>query len=324
MAVTVLQAAIDNRYDPMQGTIIQMYDKFSKVLDDMPMDENEGRYYDYERMAVMPSVGWRAFNQAWTESSAQTTPFREHGKVLGGEVKIDVQLLRTARDGGRKTKKIQTEAKMLASALEWDRSFFEGSELNDADEMVGLRARLAGNQLINAGTGGATLTLAMVYELLAAVPFGRDTWQGAKRGEGVKKVLYMNTYLRRKLTSLVEAQTGSIRIERTENQFGIPVEMIGGAEIKVVEEVGTGVTMLDFDEDDGSGNADTASMYCVAYGDRLVHGFYARQPNGPIFGTKVVDEMESEPRWMLRTEAYVGMAIDHPRAAARLNHINRA
>lgn len=323
MAVTLLQQAIDEKVDPTTRALITMYDQFSPVMSVIPMDGIDSRYYEYERVTTMPASGWRPFNGAWPESTGVTTPYREFGKIAGGEVKIDVQLLRTAKDNGAKTKRRQTEMKVLAAANEWDRTFFEGSELNNPDEMIGLRARLTGNQLINAGNGGATLTLAMLRQLRDAVPFSSRPIEGMKRGTGVRVCFYMNRTMRRKIDALIEAQTGSLRIEVTRNEFGEFVERFADADIKVVEQTGTGDTTLGFDEDDGSGNADTTSIYCVAFGDGLVHGFYNNQ-GGRMLDKFMVDEMESEPKWLLRFEGYYGMALDHPRCAARLNHINNA
>ncbi len=323
MAVTLLQQAIDERVDPMTRALITMYDQFSPVMSMIPMDGIDGRYYEYERVTTMPASGWRPFNAAWPESTGITTPYREFGKIAGGEVKVDVQLLRTAKDGGRKTKRRQTEMKVLAAANEWDRCFFEGSELNNPDEMIGLRARCSGNQLLNMGTGGGTVTLAKLRELRDAVPFSSRPIEGMKRGSGVKVCFYMNRTMRRKIDQLIEAQTGSLRIEREQDEFGLWTERFADADIKVVEQTGTGDTTLGFDEDDGSGNADTTSIYCVAYGSDLCHGFYNNQ-GGRMLDKFEVPEMESEPRWLLRFEGYYGIAIDHPRAVARLNHINNA
>lgn len=145
-----------------------------------------------------------------------------------------------------------------------------------------------------------------------------------KRGEGVRKVLYMNRTLRNKIDTLIGAQTGSLRIETTKDAFGSMVEMFRDAYIRVVETVGDGSTTLGFDEDPGDGVSDCASIYCVAYGEGLLQGRFRTRGGGKALDTKKVDELEAEPRGMVRFEGMYGIAADHPRAMARLHAITNA
>lgn len=325
MAVTLRQAALDGRADKLTGTLIQLFDFYSPIMSEIPMDGVDEFFYDYEREAVLPSVAWRALNSAYTESSGATTPFREYLKILGGEVKIDVQLARGAK--GRTTVNRQTRMKVQAATNEWDRAFLEGSELSNANEMVGLRSRLTGSQHLVAGTGtaGNTLTLADLNNLRDAVPFSTRVEPGMRKGEGVKVCIYMSRDVRNKIDELIGAQTGSLRVNTTKDEFGNMVEEWRGAEFKIVEQTGTGTTYLGYDEDPGDTTADTCSIYCVAFGEGLVHGLYRTQStDGRMLRTFRRDEMESEPRMLLRWEGMYGMAIDHPRAAARLGGINNA
>jgi hypothetical protein len=87
------------------------------------------------------------------------------------------------------------------------------------------RARIGGNQLVLNAAGGGTLTLAKLSSLVDSVPFSTKQEQGMKRGEGIRKILYMNRTLRNKIDSLITAQTGSLRIDRDKDSFGNPVEM---------------------------------------------------------------------------------------------------
>jgi putative hemolysin len=333
MAVTLLQAAIDQRTDKLTGALIMMLDQISPVFRMIPMDKIDGRFYDYEQVVSLPSVSWRAVNTAYAESSGVSNPAREYLKILGGEVKIDRHLLRTAPGNTAQiTKRRQTEMKLQAAANEWDRAFFEGSELNSPNEMVGLRPRIGGNQLLLNATGGGTLTLANLDLLIDAVPFAERQYPGiVKRGEGVQKCLFMNRTLRRKIGVLVDAATGSRRIDISRDQFGQQQERYNGIPIYVIEDTGSTNTVLGFDEDPGDGTADCASIYCVAFGEGLAHGIY-NNGNGADGAPILMDVMEfgaddgvrgleSEPRWMTRFEGSYGLSIDHPRAAARLHGI---
>lgn len=319
MAVTELQFSIDTRADQLTGALIQMFDDYSPVFSEIPMDDvGDAMFYDYEQIKLLPSTGWRAFNSTWTESTGVTTPYREYLKVLGGEAKWDIQF------ANRKTITRQTEMKALSAVKSWDAAFFEGTPVSDTNSMIGLRPRIGGNQLIQQASGGGALSLAKLHNLIDAVPFSTRTEQGMRRGEGVNKILYMNRTVRNKLDALLEAQTGTMRIETTKDDFGRRVEMFRDAKIKVVETTGDGTTTLDYDEDPGDGVADTASVYCVAFGDGLVHGLKRTRSGGKSLDVFKVDQLQAEPRGMVRFEGMYGIAIDHPRAAARLYAITNA
>lgn len=321
MVVTLAQNAIDSTPGALERSLITMFDYYSAVIKQIPMKKIDGRFDDYERVITLPAVQWRALNQAYTESTGVTNPYREFLKILGGEVKSDVHFQRTAPRQAVNSLARQIDLKMQALSNEWDRAFFEGSELSDPDEMVGLRPRISGSQLVLQASGGGALTLAKLRALRSVVPFSRKVSAGFKRGEGVKVVLFMNRTLRDKIDALIEAQTGSLRIETTRDEFGERVEMFGDAQIAVVEQTGTGTTILDFDEDPGDSVADTASIYCVAFGEGLVQGIYN---NGNIGGRDRLwdvdewDTQNTEPRALVRMEGSFGMKIEHPRAAGRL------
>ncbi len=308
MAVTLMEAALAGDADPKQKNIIQLFTQISPVFDSIPMTKIDGRVYPYEREAAMPSVMWRAVNQAYNESTGSTTPFAENLKIVGGEVKVDAFIQRTKPSGRRDELRKQMKMKVRAAANEWDRAFFEGSELVDVNEMVGLRSRITGNQLIN--MGGAAMSLPKLDEALDAVPFPN-------------KHIYLNRTLRRKLNALLDAATGSRRIEEDRNQWGMQIERYGGATLHVVEQSGDASTILGFDEDNGGG-ANTASIYIVAYGDDLVHGIYNNGDEGDLIIVQEFGELETEPRYMVRFEGYYGLAIEHPRAAARFYNITNA
>ena len=322
MAVTALEAAVDARVGKMNGAIIEMFTEYSPIMNDLPMVPVDGTRYEYERDVTLPGVGWRGYNEAWAESTGVTNPFTEYMKVLGGEVKSDRLFEDFRASASRSPLEKQIRLKIQALSNEFSRAFFEGSELSSTKEMVGLRPRIGtpSSQLILQSAGGGTLTLAKLNALIDAVPFSTRQEPGFKRGEGIKKILYMNRTLRTKINALIEAQTGSMNIVVTKDTFGRYVEMWRDAEIRVVEVTGDGSTVLDFDEDPGDGTADTASIYCVAMGEDLVHGIRPQKAGPDLFKIdRYTDKpLQSEPRYMVRFEGLCGMAIEHPRSVGRL------
>lgn len=339
MAGTLLQWAIDNR-DKMsakQGALVMMLDQVSPIFRYLPMEKIEGAFYEFDRVATLGSVAWRAINAGYVESTGSTTPYREYLKILGGEAKEDVHLLRTSRNNGSDTLRQQTRMKLQAAANEWERSFLEGSELSNPAEMIGLRARISGDQLVLQTSGGGALTLAKLDSLIDAVPFeptGSVSTGAIKRGEGITKLLLMSRTVYAKMNALIFAATGSRRIDREADAFGRYVEKYRGCTIVVVEQSGTGTTTLDYDEDPGDATADTASVYCVALGEGLLHGIYNngvdRQEGIPIlmqvqqWGSVEEIGTVEEPRVKLRFEGSYGISADHPRCIARLYGITNA
>jgi hypothetical protein len=133
-----------------------------------------------------------------TSRPACSAPRVEPLYILGGETFWDNFIIRTQGrgNGAFNHKTTQWEMKSRALSREYSRAFFEGDDLVDPDEMPGLRRRLTGNQVLLAGTNGASLTVAMIDELIDDVIAG-DTH------------LFMHKTLRRKLTSPASTQGGT-------------------------------------------------------------------------------------------------------------------
>lgn len=217
------------------------------------------------------------------------------------------------------------EAKQLRLAgismgLDLTEYFFDSDDTANPLQPKGLRqildegitdATLSANQRVNAGTGGATLTLSMLDQLIDAVI-------------GDKKVLFMNRTLRRKILALVRdaSASGFYRINMTADSFGRPVEMYGNIPIRVIERTDNYATSLDFDEDDGSGNLDTARIWCINFDPDM--GVY-------IFATKGLG-MKVDPFVKVPGEHYYdslssqmfNTVMAGVRSAAALIHLNNA
>jgi hypothetical protein len=308
MPMTLMQAAIrGGGLSKGEIATISYFDRVSRVLEDLPFKKIDGKAYPYNIEAALPGVAWRDVNEAYSESTGVILPKVEQLHILGGDVFIDNFLWKTEPANSPSLRAQEFELKAKALAIEFDRAFFEGDDLVSDKEMVGLRRRLTGGQVMLAGSGGATLTLAMLDQLLDLVPF-----------DG--KILYMNRTLRRKVTSLVNAASGSARITYTQDVYGRQNTMYGEVPIRIIESQGDASTILDFDEDPGDATADTASIYVVAPGMDRIHGIY--NGNAKLVDVHLVaQEMESKPGLLGRIEGFYGMAIPHPRAAARLRGV---
>lgn len=310
MALTLADAGAQTNASPVEAAVIKMFMQSSPILGRLPMKALRGPSYTYRKEIALPNIGWRAVNSSWTESTGVINPTTEHTFILGGEIKIDNYLM--AYENGPQMWAAQTAMTVQAASNEFDRAFLEGDSLVDPNQIDGLRGRLTGGQVITAGTNGATLTLAMLDQLIDKVI--------GTRGQ---KLLLMNKTLRRKVTSLVNAAGNSALISYTQSSYGIQNDTYAGVPIGVVEIEGDESTYLDFDETTGSSNV-TASIYCVWMNEeRGVTGLYMGQ-GGKTLSVKRFGEQEGEPRHLGRLEFFPGMAIKHGRAAARLRGILNA
>lgn len=312
MASTLLEAAQNpgSNYTTQEMAVVQLLDQISPVLRRIPMSPVDGGSYTFHREEALPSAGWRSVNEGWSESTGRITKLQESLMILGGEFSVDRAILKMEPSRALSEWTKQAKLKVKAVATEFDRAFFEGDDLTSPNQLVGLRRRLGGNQVQLMASGGGTLTLAALDELLDRVPFPN-------------KVMYLNRTLRRKITALCDAATGSRRVEVTQDGFGRQKEMYGGCELAIVERSGDGSTFLDFDEDPGDATADCASIYVVSYGDELVKGLYAASA-GKTIEVEDLGLIQASPVRKGRIEAYFGLAMEHPRAAARLRAITNS
>src|SRR3990167_3608784 len=192
--------------------------------------------------------------------------------------------------------------KARQAGIKFSETFFEGDMAVDPYGFDGLRKRLTGGQKIYAGSAatGFPLTLAKLEELLDAVI-----------GDGSEKQLWMSPTMRRKLTSLVRAETGSSLISTTQDAFGKQHTAYANAPIRIIRREDTGASFFGYDEDPGDGASDCASIYCTRMGTDYLHGIQSKSlPTVKDFG-----EVQAGPYPLGRIEWYCGMVLKQPRAA---------
>jgi hypothetical protein len=297
LGVLTLVEAAKASTNMLQRGVIETFIDESPVLSRLPFMQIEGNAYQYSREASLPGVAFRAVNAAYTESTGTINNFTEGLKILGGESDVD-RFIEKTMSNLQSQRALQLRLKVKAEAIKFTESFFEGDSGVDANSFDGLRTRLTGAQVITAGTNGATLTRAMLDDLIDAVP-GLD-------------VIYMNNRMIRKTNDLVRA-TGGTEPEPIE-QFGRRVFFYEG--IPIVDP-GFGLDgttrILGFDETTGTSNL-TSSIYAVRFG---AQEFVSGLENGGV----MVDDLgllESKPAYRHRVEWYVGLGIFNGKAAGRL------
>jgi len=252
--------------------------------------------------AALPNVAFRGVNSTWTRSAGVINPQAEFLSIMGGEITVDNFQINT--EGNiYDLKAKQYELFSRAMAINFSQTFFEGDTNIDPNSFDGLRRRITGNQLLLMGANGAVLTLPFVDQLIDAVI-----------GDTEGKYIFLNKTLRRNITSLVRAVSGTGIINFTQDAFGRQNTSYANVPLYVVERSDDASTILDFDETAGSSNI-TASMYCCRFGNEdFVFGI---QGSGGDLQVKDFGEIPSEPAHLGRAEWYVSIVMTHGRSAAR-------
>lgn len=318
MAGTLADLAVMSS-DAYERGVIERFRLTSDFIKLLPQKTIKGTTYKYRVEEVAPGVSWRDVNQGYPESTGVIAPRTESTMIVGGDVFLDNALLKNQRTGGDALdlKAEQYDLKARALARELERAYFEGDDLVNPSEMPGLRRRLTGNQVILAGAGGATLTLAMMDALADACDLSIGQLH-----------YFMSKSNRRKLTNLSLAQGNSVNITYSSvNDSRSVIERYGGAPIHIVEDGWDASTLLANDEDPGDGTADTSSIYAVIFDEQMgVCGLISGGDGDPLVSVREVGETTASgsgnpPGILGRIETYPGLMVKSPRCCARLRGV---
>lgn len=304
---TLIEVAKDSTTQ-LESAVLRTITERSPILERIPFITVNAMKYSFPREKSLPTVATRNIGGTYTANSGVIEYIEEPLSIYGGEVKLDNF---EVKQGGnvRDAKNRQYRMKARAMALQFSQDFLEGDGQLNPSGINGLRNRItASTQLIDAGSGGATLTFDMLDRLCDAVVGGADA-------------LLMNITMRRKITALARANTGSSLVDTQTSALGKQITTWNGIPILIIERDDDASTLLEFNEDDGSSNLDTCSIYAVRWGEDYVCGL---KGSGTGMDVRDFGELESAPQHMGRIEAYWGLKIGHPRSAARLYHINNA
>lgn len=292
--------------NPLQSGIVEIFAANNPVLERLPFVDVQGGAYKYNREGTLPGIAFRGINESYTESTGVINPQTETLSICGGDSDFDVALVKMGA-GSNDIRAAHDALKSKALTLAWLKTFFDGNSEAEPREFDGLNVRLASTtQELTASpaAGGATLTLDMLDELIDAV-------------QGTPDLLVMNKVLRRKVNALMRAAGQAM--ETISDSFGRQIEAYAGIPIGKIEDDAEGNPILDFDEDDGEGNLDTASIYAVRFGLDGLHGIQTE-----AMSVRDLGELDTKPAYRTRIEWYSGMVIKHPKAVARLKWINEA
>ena len=292
MAITLVESAKLSQ-DMLQKGVIETMVRTSAVLELLPFMEITGNAYNYNQVAVLPTVAFRNVNEGYVESGSAFVQKTASLCMLGGDVDVDKFIAQT-RGNINDQRAIQTELKAKAISETFTTSFFYGDIAVQTKGFNGLvKFALSGQTFAVADTSTGALTLADLNKLVDLVPFGCDA-------------LFMSRSVRRIVMNLLQANVHYI--ETSVDAFGKPVQNYAGIPLRVVEDA-----MMPAQSTLGS------DIFAVKFGAMSdVCGIQ----NGGIVVTDI-GELETMPVYRTRIEWYCGIACFNPNSVAKLSGIKK-
>lgn len=307
MAITLLEAAKRSASQGavLEAAIIRQYAESSPVLAALPFRTISGNALKYNRQERMPGVGFRGINEAFSESTSVINPQTETLAIAGGDLDVDLSLLRSF---GASIRSDEEMSKVESLSLSWTRTFFKGDSSIDPREFDGLQRRLTGTQLLSAGStsGGDALSLSNLDLLISRVR--RPTH------------LFMDIEMKLLLQSATRNSGVSGFITYTPDDFGREVMRYQGLPIMSVEEDNNGNKILPFTEaNPGGGTPASSSIYVISFGNLMVEGIQNMD-----IEVRDMGELQTKPCMRTRVEWEAGIAVMDGRSAARLQGVKKA
>lgn len=312
MALTLVEAAKLSTNMLNRG-VIETFVQESVILDRIPFMTIEGNAFSYNKEATLPGVEFRAVNSAYSESTGTVNPATESLVILGGDADVDLFIVKT-RGNLIDQRAVQTRMKVKAAAYKFQDTFINGDTAVDANSFDGLKKRLTGAQVIEAGTDGLPIIGAdtdathaffdQLDALMAQVNGGADA-------------LYMNAAVRAKIRSAARRVGGWQQYQ--DIATGKPIESYNSVPMIDIGTKADGTPIIPQTETQGTA-VNTSSIYAVKFGQSVDDGAVTGLTNGGV-QTRDLGEVTDKPVMRTRIEFYCGLALFGGKAAARLKGV---
>jgi hypothetical protein len=278
--------------------IIERDDLFSIL----PFTGVNGKAYVYNRENTLGDATFLDPNEAIPESAASFTEVVAKLRILAGDVDVD-KFLQTTQSDHNDQKAIQIAKKAKAVARVFHRTLALGDSTTNAKEFDGLPKLVSASQTVDVATNGGPLTLALLDELLDAVPNGADVLL-ARRGTI------------RAIRTLLRASSGTDAGMQMLPNFGHPMLTHQGVPILMNE-------FLSGDETQGTGgsaNSKTTSIYALRLNELDgLHGIYGGGNAGIV--VENIGTVQNKDAERIRLKWYCGLALKSTRSIARLKGV---
>lgn len=324
MAVTLAQAAILSD-DELQKGVLETFVIESPILDRIPLMEIEGNSFAYNEEGTLPGVEFRAVNSGYTESTGTVNQKSEKLVILGGDSDVDTFIQKT-RSNINDQRAVQDQLKIKAAVYKFQDALINGDTAVDANSFDGLKKRLVGAQVIEAGTNGIPVVgnggsdlhafFDFLDSLIAAVP-------GLSAGNGI---LVMNGFIRQKILSAM--RRANINVEAL-GRLPEPLRLstvntpIADAELPTYNGIpmvnigtrGDGTLIIPQTETQGTSTI-ASSIYAIRFGQSEADQAVTGLTNGGV-DVRDLGELESKPALRTRIEFFCGVGVFGGKAAAR-------
>jgi len=263
MGLTLIEAAkYENRLEHL--AVLRTFSE-GELLARLPFMNIAGSGLFYSAEQELPSVGFRAVNEGYTQSYGVVDQRAEAVHLFGGDVDVDRSIVDLM---GPEARASQIEMKVRSMRLTLEATLINGDTASNPRAFDGLSKRLQpGNPMAfnNAGkaSAGAPLNFDHLDELIDSV-----------NAYGGSKVLVMSKAMRRQLNALARATIGGGIYQTSTNSYGVTVHRYQDCDILTVDRDAQGIEVMGYDEAGG-----TSSIYCCTFGDRGVTGL-----QGPFQG----------------------------------------
>jgi len=301
MALSLIESAklALGRDETLKATVMELYAKGSDIMQYLPFENISGNSMNFNREQTLPSAGFRALNEAYSEGSGTVDRVTESLAVAGGDLDVDVFLIKTGNADQRGS---QEAMKIKALSLAMSKTIVKGDVESTPKEFDGLQARCIGDQKIVAGStgGGDNLELTYLDKLIDEVDEPTH--------------LLMNKTMRRRLSAAARLNTVGGYITYELDAFGRRVTRYNDLPILIVDKDNEYNDVMPFTELSSNGTtALSTSIYCLSFAENGVVGLQ----NGDM-DVRDMGEIDTKPVYRTRIEWYITLAILRARAAARL------
>ncbi len=275
--------------NPLQRGVVETFARTSPVLQYLPFMDVNGNAYSYNVEQTLPGIAFREYNTCYTDSTGVVNPQTEKLFIMGGLSSVDRAIVKT-QGSVNNIRAIHDNMKAKAAALEFTKTFFKGDNTTRSTEFDGLDERLTGAQSLT--YAGDAFTLDDVDALIDSIV-------------GSPTVLFMSKNTRRQVNKLMRSANQAT--ETVSGVFGEQIPAYAGIPIGVIEE-----------DKDGTGILADGEIYAVRMGaQQYVSGLQAG-------GMEVIDLGLNCTQYQTLIEWICGLAIFHPKAAAKLSKAKAA
>jgi hypothetical protein len=301
MALTLTEAEKLSNDVLLQG-VIETIVKDSPILQMLPFIQIQGNGLTYTRESVLPSIAFYDVGDTWAESTPTFAQVTATLKIMGGDADVD-NYLKSTRSNIQDLETAVIEQKAKALRHTFEEYFIYGDSSSSSKQFDGIRKLIdcttASDQVVAAGASGATLTLAMVDQLIDAVKGGKPD------------LLLMSRRSRRKIQSLARAAGNNLQVG--EGVLGDQVQLYNGIP------VGASDWVLDTHTVSGSVETLTTGSVCsTIYALRFGEGALSGLSSPEMLQVERVGQLETKDATRNRIKWYVSLALFSTVTAAAL------